>query len=106
LYKLNKYGILNILKLRGIYLTKKINKKSKKQTLIFLRAPKHFNIGKFKIFFLNNKKSFKILSNFPINIQFIESYKIFLISFLFNFYKLQSLFFTNSIKLNIKYKIK
>ena len=49
MYLINKGGTLKNLCLRGVYLSKKFSKTQNKQTLVYLRAPKHFNIGKQEI---------------------------------------------------------
>lgn len=106
MYKLKKFGNLHTIKIRGIYLTKKIFKKTKKQTLIFLRAPKHFNAGLFKVYSLNNNSYFNIKTKFLININYLSFYRNYLFSILPIFYKFQPLFLINSLKIKIKTKIK
>lgn len=76
MYKINKFGVLKTLCIRSSYLSKKFFKKNSKSTLVYLRSPKHFNIGKHKIFSfknlhnerieLNNKLYFRLLIKFPI----------------------------------------
>jgi hypothetical protein len=55
LYLYSKKSILINLIFRGVYLSR--IKNNKKQTLIFLRSPKHFNVGKRKVISFNNKKA-------------------------------------------------
>ena len=57
LYLINKGGTLKNLCLRGVYLSKKFSKTQNKQTLVYLRAPKHFNIGKQEVLSFRNKFS-------------------------------------------------
>lgn len=105
MYKINKLSNLNFILLRGNYLTKKVYKKLSKQTLIFLRAPKHFNIGKHKVSsFVNYKKHiYRFSYVFPTN-DFIKNkyffYKIFSL-----FHKINLTYSITSIKINTKVKI-
>ena len=92
--------------LRGNYLTKKILKKNTKQTLIFLRAPKHFNIGKHKVSSFVNYKSYSYILKYNIpTIEFLNNkllfYKIYNI-----FHKFHLLYILNSIKITTSLKIK
>lgn len=106
MYKINKTASLTYIMLRGNYLTKKVFKKISKQTLIFLRAPKHFNIGKHKVSSFVNFKShlYKVNLTLP-TINFIKNK--FLFYYLFStFHKININYSITSIKLNIKTKIK
>jgi hypothetical protein len=58
MYQINQECIIESCIIRGVYLTKKRTKKWKKQCTVFLRSPKHFNIGKHKIFSFKTKKNF------------------------------------------------
>ena len=106
MYKLNKNSRLTNITLRGNYLTKKILKKNNKQTLIFLRAPKHFNIGKHKI------SSFVNFYKYSYDLKFKLSTKQFLINknFFFNFFtvfhKIHFLYIINSIRIKATVQIK
>ena len=92
--------------LRGNYLTKKFFKKNSKQTLIFLRAPKHFNIGKHKVSSFVNFKSYLYNVNYSLFISQFLLNKNFFFSILTLFHKLNVLYVTNSIKVKTKIKIK
>jgi len=68
LYKIDSESKLIKLKINYLLLSKRTNKyinliNKKKQQLIFLRAPKHFNIGKHKIHSFDNINNNKILYN-------------------------------------------
>jgi hypothetical protein len=92
--------------LRGNYLTKKFFKKNSKQTLIFLRAPKHFNIGKHKVSSFVNFKSYLYNVNYSLFISQFLLNKNFFFSILTLFHKLNILYVINSIKVKTKIKIK
>jgi len=103
MYLLNKTAILTNYNIRGVYLTK--NKiKWKKQILIYLRSPKHFNIGKHKILSFKTIKTYYYLLNYSINYKFFYKknnlYKIYNI-----FHKLNILYRINSVRITIKTKI-
>lgn len=104
MYKLNKTGIIGEYTLRGVYLTKKQTKKWKKQTVIFLRSPKHFNIGKHKILSFNTGKNYKYFLNYKINfltlIKKNNLYNIYSV-----FHKMNILYRINSIKIDVNTKI-
>lgn len=106
MYYINKFSIINNIVLRGNYLTKKILKKNSKQTLIFLRSPKHFNIGKHKVSSFLNYKKYKYNLNYKIftNHYLINQYLLF--NIFIHFHKLHFLFNISSIRSTIKTKIK
>lgn len=106
MYKLNKNTNMTKLILRGNYLTKKFFKKNSKQTLIFLRAPKHFNIGKHKVSSFVNFKSYLYNVNYSLFISQFLLNKNFFFSILTLFHKLNVLYVINSIKVKTKIKIK
>ena len=106
LYLISKKSKILNFKMRGIYLSKNFLKKNKKQVMVFLRAPKHFNIGKHKIFSFKNKytKFMSINSDNPtIN---IIKYPQYLYRIIIDLYKFQFLFHINSIKITTKTSIK
>lgn len=106
MYKLAKNSKLTLITLRGHYLTKKILPKTSKQTMVFLRAPKHFNIGKHKVHsFVNYKKIlYPVQYNIPTT-QFIENKLIFLK--LFNmFHNYNLLYSLTGVKLKVTQTIK
>jgi hypothetical protein len=106
LYSLSEKLVCYSICLRGYNLTKKLNKKQKKSTLVFLRAPKHFNIGKRKVHsFKNyNKIIYKLNLKIPL-IFFLKNFSIFF-SVLQNFHKFNLLYKIFSIKISLKVKIK
>lgn len=94
-------------------LTKKNNyniilKRQQKQQLIFLRAPKHFNIGKQKVKSLNFKAS-SYLNNINFASKLVKTRLIINNNF-FNiistFFKLNELNVMNTLNVNIYTKIK
>jgi hypothetical protein len=106
LYKINKISTLKKFVLRGNYLTNKVLKKTSKQTLIFLRAPKHFNIGKRKVSSFVNYKKF--VYNFNLNLptdEYNKNGKTFF-RFFCLFHKLNFLYVVNSVRITSKLKIK
>lgn len=106
MYHVSKFSVISNLVLRGNYLTKKVLKKNTKQTLIFLRSPKHFNIGKHKVSsFVNYKKySYKLNYKIPTNHYLNNQYLLF--NIFIHFHKLHFLFNMSSIRSTIKIKIK
>jgi len=105
MYLLKKNAILNSYILRGVFLTKKKTIKLKKQSLIYLRSPKHFNIGKHKILFFNNDKTLKYNLNLFINYNsFFKKNSLYNI---FNiFHNINIYYKINSVKLKTKIKLK
>lgn len=98
--------MLKKLVLRGNYLTKKLFKKNSKQTLIFLRAPKHFNIGKHKISSFVNFYKYVYNCNYNIPSNQILTNSVFVFSLFHLFHKLHFLYVINSIRLTTTVKIK
>ena len=49
MYLINKYGSLQNIVLKHVIQTKHTSLRKRKQSVVFVRAPKHFNIGKHKI---------------------------------------------------------
>ena len=104
MYKLNKSGFLTEYVLRGVYLTKKKTKKWKKQSMVYLRSPKHFNIGKHKILSFNTLKNYKYILNYKINfLLLIKKNNLFNIYSIFH--KINILYRVNSVKINVNVKI-
>lgn len=106
MYKINKTSILNKLVLRGNYLTKKIFKKNSKQTLIFLRAPKHFNIGKHKVSSFVNYHKYEYNFDYQLPTEQILNNKTFFLKLFGLFHKMHFLYIVNSVRLTTKVKIK
>lgn len=106
MYKINKITILEKFLLRGNYLTKKIFKKNSKQTLIFLRAPKHFNIGKHKISSFVNFKKYNYFLNYKVPTNEFLKNKYFFYKIYNIFHNFHFLYIINSIKITSSLKIK
>lgn len=106
MYKLNKISILQKFVLRGNYLTKKMFKKNSKQTLIFLRAPKHFNIGKHKISSFVNYHKHEYFFNYLLPTKQYLNNKSFFLKLFTLFHKINFLYIVNSVKITSKVKIK
>jgi hypothetical protein len=106
LYFIKNSSILDNIYLRGYNLTKKLNKNQKKGSLVFLRAPKHFNIGKRKIYSFKNYSSFlyKLKIKFPLK-SFLNNPSTF-IFMLSEFHKFHLLYKLSSIKVTLKIKLK
>lgn len=106
MYKIKKISYLNTIALRGHYLTKKILPKTSKQTMIFLRSPKHFNIGKHKVHsFLNFKKIiYNILYKIPTS-SFINN-KLAFFKIFNSFHKFHLLYSLTSIKFRVNQTIR
>jgi hypothetical protein len=103
LYKINKIGTFCLLTSRFTVLTKKQKKKLQIQQLVYLRAPKHFNIGKSKVKAIN----YTDIKHYYLN----KSMFIYLFLYKLNFYDFKgivsetTLNCITSIRLNIKHKI-
>jgi len=106
LYKLKKNSQLTLISLRGHYLTKKIIPKISKQTMVFLRSPKHFNIGKHKVHsFLNFKKiNYAVMYKVPTQ-DFVQN-KITFFKIFNTFHKYNLLYSLTVVKLRITQTIK
>lgn len=104
MYLYNKKSFLLNLNFRGIILSKKRTKTNKKQTLIFLRSPKHFNVGKRKVISFNNRVSYVYRINLPFATKKLNS-KYFFFSILSSILNYDSLFRVNSIKITSKTSI-
>ena len=101
MYKIKKNSLLSLITLRGHYLTKKIVPKTSKQTLVFLRAPKHFNIGKHKVHsFLNFKKILYQVNYKVPSLHFVQN-KLTFFKLFNSFHKYNLLYSLASVKLNI-----
>lgn len=98
--------MLTLLTLRGNFLTKKFFKKNSKQTLIFLRAPKHFNIGKHKVSSFNNFYGYNYKFNYKIPTEQFLNNKLLFLNLFPLFHKIHFLYCLTSIKILTKIKIK
>lgn len=106
MYYLKKKSLLTNITLRGIFLSKKYNKIQKKQIMVFLRAPKHFNIGKHKIKSFNNKHNITYNTHIFLLINFFTKNSSLMYKLFTNTHKFNNLYKINSIKTTIKVKIK
>ena len=98
--------MLNFFYIRGIYFSKKLLKKHKKHTLVYLRSPKHFNIGKHKLHSFNNSNNQLIKLKMILPTIFILKNTFFFFKILEYFYYFKLLFRFNSLRVNVKTKIK
>ena len=101
----NKKSLLTKLVFRGILLSKTNIKKNKKQTLIFLRSPKHFNIGKRKVTSFNNKVAYSYDTNLLIFTNKLQNNNVFFLTLLSSIVGYNSLFRINSLKITTVGKI-
>ena len=106
LYQINNYGQLKNICIRGNYLSKKFTHKKSKQTMVYLRSPKHFNIGKHKILSFKNFYKINTFFNYPLHYSLIKQGDNFFFSLLLNFFKFHILFKISSLKITTKFKIK
>lgn len=106
MYKLSHKAVIYQFYIRGIFFSKKFLKKKNKQTLIFLRSPKHFNIGKRKVLSFNNKFNYNLSINFYINLMRFFKNKLLLYFLIISFFKLNLLYRINSIRIKTKIYIK
>lgn len=106
MYKIKKNSELTSITLRGHYLTKKIIHKISKQTMVYLRSPKHFNIGKHKVHsFLNFKKIiYSVKYKIP-TFHFIQN-KITFFKLFNTFHKYNLLYSLTAVKLKITQTIR
>lgn len=106
MYKISKNGCLKQLYIRGYNLTKKLNKNQTKHSLVFLRAPKHFNIGKHKVLSFKNYYTHSYYTNIKIPVLFFMKNPQQLYNFIIEFHKFHLLYKIASIKVTVKVKIK
>lgn len=106
MYKINKKILLNYFNIRGLFFSKKLTQRHKKHTVVYLRSPKHFNIGKHKVFSFNNTN--KILINLKLTLPIVILLKnsLFFFTILEKFLNYKLLFRFNSIRVNTKITIK
>jgi hypothetical protein len=105
LYKIHKNITVDQIFVRGYNLTKKLNKRQTMHSLVFLRPPKHFNIGKHKVLSFKNKKTHRYVVNLNIPFISIVKYPLFLYNMVLHFHKFHILHTIVSIKINAKIKI-
>jgi len=106
LYLINNKSIIVNLISRGIFLSKKFNKKNHKSSLVYLRAPKHFNIGKHKIFSFKNKFINNLILNYNIPTKILILYEQYFFKLNFKLIDNHNLKRINSIRINTVTQIK
>ena len=106
MYKINKNININQIFIRGYNLTKKLNKYQSKHSLVFLRAPKHFNIGKHKVLSYKNQKTYLYKTKLMIPTIFVVKYPLHIYNTLLHFHKFHILHKITSIKMIGTIKIK
>ena len=106
MYKINNSSKLESITIRYNLLSKKYFKKSKKSTLVYLRSPKHFNIGKHKVFSFKNFFALKLMLNYKVYLQVLLKYPMFLIRLLPKFTEINILRKVNSLRVKAKVNIK
>ena len=106
MYLINRGGKLKTLSLRGVYLSKKFSKKTNKHTLIYLRAPKHFNIGKQKVLSFKTKFNHSYNVNWDSSTIIFVKYSQFFFKVTSNVFKFHHLKQINSVRVCVKIKIK
>ena len=106
MYKIFKKAAIGSFFVRGYYLTKRYGKKSRKNTLIFLRSPKHFNAGKHKVFFLNNYAVYKVNTrSIFVDLSSIEKYEKYFFDVSTTLRNYNVLYNVTSLRLRAKLKI-
>ena len=105
MYKLSNLSIIQSLTSRGVFLSKKFNKKNHKNTLVYLRSPKHFNIGKHKIFSYKNKFMDLLDLNHKVTTKTLIKYEQYFFKLMYKLKHTHSLKHTNSLRVNLKTKI-
>ena len=106
MYRINNSSKLESITIRYNLLSKKYFKKSKKSTLVYLRSPKHFNIGKHKVFSFKNFFALKLFLNYKVYLQVLLKYPMFLIRLLPKFTEINMLRKVNSLRVKAKVNIK
>jgi hypothetical protein len=106
LYLINKKSKITKINIRGVYLSKNFLKKNKRQVMVFLRAPKHFNIGKQKIFSFKNKYTKFFNINFSSPTYAFVNYPSYFFRVFLNIFNFQFLFRINSVRVTTKTLVK
>jgi len=106
LYQINNKSIIVSLISRGIFLSKKFNKKNHKSSLVYLRSPKHFNIGKHKIFSFKNKFINSLNLNYNIPTKILIFYEQYFFKLIFKLTDNHTLKRINSIRINTVTQVK
>lgn len=106
MYKIFSKSSIIAIKTRGYTLSKKFSKKTKKQTLVFLRAPKHFNIGKHKVLSFKNLRTEIFNLNTKINYTDFKNVNFSIGNNLNNLSKINLLYSISSIIIKTKIRIK
>lgn len=87
-------------------MTKKIFPKISKQTMVFLRSPKHFNIGKHKVHSFLNFKKIVYPVTYSIPTQQLIDNKLAFFKMFNLFHKYNLLYSLTGVKLNVTQTIK
>lgn len=106
MYLLGGRGVLNSIHTRGVFLSKKFLKVNREQTLVYLRSPKHFNIGKQRIISFNNYKSFLLITNVAVHINTLMDKPNFFKKLANLQFKNNILFKINSVVLSTTFKVR
>jgi hypothetical protein len=106
LYKINFSGTLKTLVIRGTFLSKKFLKTNKKSTLVYLRSPKHFNIGKHKVFSFKNSFSTLLSLNLKIANKALVNYPLFFFKFVPAIVDVNTLKRINSVRISVATKVR
>lgn len=105
MYKINNNINIQKIFIRGYHLTKKLNKYQSRHSLVFLRAPKHFNIGKHRVLSFKNQNTFLYNVNLNIPTRILIQYPTQLYNVLLHFHKFHLLHKIVSLKISAKLKI-
>lgn len=91
---------------RGIFLSKNFLKKNKTQTLVYLKSPKHFNVGKQKVLSFNNEFRYQYLLKLKTLLFLFLKNQHYFFKLITTFFKFHIPFRINSLKIITKTKIK
>jgi hypothetical protein len=105
LYLIKQKSIVKTFFIRGVFLSKKFTKNNKRQVLVYLRSPKHFNIGKQKIFSFKNQTNFTQNNLIFIPYFFILKSHNFFFLLIKKLFKFNPLYRINSLRISIKTNI-
>lgn len=97
---------MKTLVIRGTFLSKRFLKSNKKNTLVYLRSPKHFNIGKHKVFSFKNNFSTHLLLNLKLANKALVYYPMFFFRYIPTIVDVNTLKRINSLRVSISTKIK
>lgn len=106
MYKISNHSKLQTLMIRGNYLSKKFLVKNRKGVLVYLRSPKHFNIGKHKVFSFNNLFKEKLSFNVSIYLPILLKCPLYFFKFLLKNTNMHHLKKINSLRITLTTNIK